>query len=310
MSAPVQNEPAKPTPTWANEELRKYAPRRHQSDGGLPVQDSSPFSPLPSHLVARQNALTATPSVTDLVDEEFRRGLLSAKLDPVVMPLPPVDSDRTSRLGAIVRIGAAIGIAASVAMMVANVVTLDDGGSERSRKSPIMPAAVLESLAQIDPAEAKMAQEDPPATAAIIASASPDAGPRPWPPTSSAAAATAAPAPAALAASNPVPAASSVPPRPTMPLPREEVESLMKRGRDLLSAGDVASARLILTRLSDAGHADASFLLARTYDPIELTKLRLLGAVPDPARARTWYLKAAEQGSPEASRRVQQSAVR
>ena len=79
---------------------------------------------------------------------------------------------------------------------------------------------------------------------------------------------------------------------------------LMKRGRNLLAAGDVASARLILTRLSDAGIAEASLLLARTYDPTELTKSRILGAVPDAAKARIWYLRAADQGSPEASRRI------
>jgi TPR repeat protein len=84
----------------------------------------------------------------------------------------------------------------------------------------------------------------------------------------------------------------------------------MKRGRDLIAAGDVASARLILTRLSDSGSAEASLLLARTYDPAELAKSRLLGAVADVAKARSWYLRAAEQGSPEASRRIQQSAAR
>ena len=78
----------------------------------------------------------------------------------------------------------------------------------------------------------------------------------------------------------------------------------------MLTAGDVASARLILTRLSDAGNAEASLLLARTYDPVELARSRLVGAVPDLAKARTWYLKAAEQGSAEAGRRIQQSAAR
>ena len=44
----------------------------------------------------------------------------------------------------------------------------------------------------------------------------------------------------------------------------------MKRGRSLLAAGDIPSARLILTRLADNGEAEASLLLAGTFDPAEL----------------------------------------
>ncbi|WP_257168659.1 sel1 repeat family protein [Bradyrhizobium sp. SRS-191] len=301
MSAPVENDPAKPAPPWASEELRKYAPRRHQPDNGAVAQDVPEEGPrLPHHLIARSSFLPARTPAIDLDDEEQRRAW-SAKLDPVVMPLPPEDTDKASRLGGLIKIGAAIGVAASVAMIVANAISFDNGASTSVGKSPIMPSTVLESLAQIDPAEAKVAQDDPPQTvAALAAPSATDVVTRAWP------SAPQSPPPAAVA-----PAVSSLPPalppapsRPTVPLPRDEVDALMKRGRDLLAAGDVASARLILTRLSDAGIADASLLLARTYDPAELTKSRLLGAVPDAAKARTWYLKAAEQGSPEASRRI------
>ncbi|UFZ04233.1 sel1 repeat family protein [Bradyrhizobium ontarionense] len=306
MSAPVQNDPAKPTPPWATEELRKYAPRRHQAQGG-PATYDQPLddSHLPHHLLARPNTMPAQPAANG-DDDELPRGLWSSKLDPVVMPLPPEDTDRSSRLGGIIKIGAAIGIAASVAMIVVNMVTFEDHGATQGGPSQMMPSTVLESLAQIDPAEAKVAQEDPPQTvASIMVPTSTDVATRALAPS------PASPAPAlsgASAFSNPAPAASTASPRPTVPLPRDEVSSLMKRGRDLLAAGDVASARLILTRLSDAGSAEASLLLARTYDPAELTKSRILGAIPDAAKARAWYLKAAEQGSPEASRRI--SAVR
>ena len=310
MSAPGQNESAKPTPPWATEELRRYAPRRHQAEGGATVSDSPSSSvPLPHHLIARQNAMLPHAVSDDFVDDEFRRGLWSSKLDPVVMPLPPEDPDRPSRLRSLIKIGAAIGIAASVAMIVVNMTSFEDGGQAESGRAQIMPTAVLESLAQIDPAEAKVAQEDPPpSTATIMAAATTDIGTRASPSPSSL---SLAPSPmSATAASNPPPAPQAAPQRPTVPLPRDEVDTLMKRGRDLLTAGDVASARLILTRLSDAGNAEASLLLARTYDPVELARSRLVGAVPDLAKARTWYLKAAEQGSAEASRRIQQSAAR
>ncbi|CCE04013.1 sel1 repeat family protein [Bradyrhizobium sp. STM 3809] len=302
MSAPVQNDPDKPAPPWASEELRRYAPRRRQPDAGPALYQSvADDSPLPHHLVARQNSLPARPLAIDFEDEEVRRAW-SAKLDPVVMPLPPDDTDKMSRLGVLIKVGAAVGIAASVAMIVVNTVSFDTGGAAPTGNRSIMPSTVLESLAQIDPAEAKVAQEELPQTVASLAAPSAtDMTSRSWP--------SAPQSPAPMVAAPPAaPAAAAVaPPRPTVPLPREEVDSLMKRGRELLGAGDVASARLILTRLSDAGIADASLLLARTYDPNELTKSRLLGAVPDAAKARAWYLRAAEQGSPEANRRVSAS---
>ncbi|WP_315781753.1 MULTISPECIES: sel1 repeat family protein [unclassified Bradyrhizobium] len=301
MSAPGQNDPAKPTPPWASEELRKYAPRRHQADAGSATHDMpEEGARLPHHLIARPSFLPARPAAVDLDDEEVRR-VWSAKLDPVVMPLPPEDSDKSARLGGLIKIGAAVGIAASVAMIIVNMVPFDNGAAVPGGKSQIMPSTVLESLAQIDPAEAKVAQDDPPQTvASLVAPSSIDVTTRAWP--------SAPPSPAPAAAAPPVasqpPMLPAAPSRPTVSLPRDEVDGLMKRGRDLLAAGDVASARLILTRLSDAGIADASLLLARTYDPVELTKSRLLGAVPDAAKARAWYLRAAEQGSPEASRRI------
>lgn len=301
MSAPDQNDPAKPAPPWANEELRRYAPRRRQTEAGSTTFDPPADGiPLPHHLVSRPSSLPARPAALDLDDEEVHRAW-SAKLDPVVMPLPPEDPDKSLRLSSIIKIGAAVGIAASIAMMVVNMVSFDNGAATPGGKSPIMPTAVLESLAQIDPAEAKVAQEDPPQTVAALAAPSgTELAIRPWPSTPT----SPAPAAAAPAVSPPSAALPMASPRPTVPLPRDEVDALMKRGRDLLAAGDVASARLILTRLSDAGIADASLLLARTYDPAELTKSRLLGAVPDAAKARAWYLRAAEQGSPEASRRI------
>ncbi|XUM22307.1 hypothetical protein ACRAVF_01455 [Bradyrhizobium oligotrophicum S58] len=161
MSAPDQNDPAKPAPPWANEELRRYAPRRRQAEAGPTTFDPpADGMPLPHHLVSRPSSLPARPAALDLDDEEVHRAW-SAKLDPVVMPLPPEDPDKSLRLSSIIKIGAAVGIAASIAMMVVNMVSFENGGPTPGSKSPIMPTAVLESLAQIDPAEAKVAQEDP-----------------------------------------------------------------------------------------------------------------------------------------------------
>jgi len=104
---------------------------------------------------------------------------------------------------------------------------------------------------------------------------------------------------------------NSPPERRTVPaMTRDEILSLLKRGRDLIAAGDVASARLILTRLAESGSAEASLALAGTYDAAVLADLHVVGVRPDPAKARSWYARAAELGSAEASRRLQQSAYR
>ena len=88
-------------------------------------------------------------------------------------------------------------------------------------------------------------------------------------------------------------------------MPQDEVASLLKRGRDLIAAGDIASARLLLTLVAEAGNAEASFALAGTFDPEVLARLPAIGVRADPAKARAWYGRAAEQGSQEARQRLQ-----
>ena len=101
------------------------------------------------------------------------------------------------------------------------------------------------------------------------------------------------------------PAAVLPEPRAVVSLSSDEVASMLKRGRELLAAGDIASGRLMLTHVAEAGNAEASFLLAGTYDAAMLAKLRVVGVQPDSAKARSWYAKAAEQGSLEARQRLQ-----
>jgi hypothetical protein len=83
-----------------------------------------------------------------------------------------------------------------------------------------------------------------------------------------------------------------------------EVERLIKRGEDYLAQGDLAAARLILTRAAEARDPRAAYSLAATYDPAVHKQLQVVGLKSDIARARAWYEKAAEYGSPEASRRL------
>lgn len=260
--------------------------------------------------------------------EETRRGIWAPALGPVFMPLPPQEkASGWFGLGAVVAVGSAVGIAAGLAFVVMNALQLpsisgstasSDALTKVQSRAPVS-TAVLGSLAQVSSAEAKVAPSEvvSPPTSAVLSAVQANADlaaqpPAPVAPTATAAINVASASPAETVA----PAAASAPPpppppaRPAVSLARDEVETLMRRGRYLLAAGDIASARLILTHLADSGEADAAFLLAGTYDAAELAKAHFVGAVPDAAKARAWYARAAEQGSQEASRRLQQSALR
>ena len=79
---------------------------------------------------------------------------------------------------------------------------------------------------------------------------------------------------------------------PANQLKREAIADLVKRGRELIAAGKIRDARLLLKRAADAGDASAAFALGTTYDPAELKKLGAPDTDPDIAEARAWYQKA------------------
>jgi hypothetical protein len=87
-------------------------------------------------------------------------------------------------------------------------------------------------------------------------------------------------------------------------LDADELATLMKRAKGLIDIGDVPAARLLLERTADAHEASAALLLAQTYDPAVLGGLDQRSLTADPDRARVWYRKAAEFGSPDAQRRL------
>jgi hypothetical protein len=71
---------------------------------------------------------------------------------------------------------------------------------------------------------------------------------------------------------------------------------LVHRGSGLLQQGDFAAARLFFERAAAQGHAAAMRLLAETFDPIEVQRLRIPGSARDKHRAIEWYRRAAEAG--------------
>jgi len=82
--------------------------------------------------------------------------------------------------------------------------------------------------------------------------------------------------------------------------------TLMQRAKALLATGDIPAARLLLERAADAPDANAALMLAQTYDPDVLGTSDVRNIIPEPAKARAWYQKAAELGSSDAQRRLAQ----
>lgn len=113
-------------------------------------------------------------------------------------------------------------------------------------------------------------------------------------------------APAETPVQRPAPATASRP--PVQPMDPEEIGRLIKRGQQLLQAGDIAPARLMLQRAAVGGSGQAAFLLGGTYDPEVLRDLGVLGFAPNPTMAREWYQRAAELGVTEAKRRLDRLA--
>jgi hypothetical protein len=84
-----------------------------------------------------------------------------------------------------------------------------------------------------------------------------------------------------------------------LPTKQKGVADLVKRGRKLLDAGKIGDARVLLRIAAEANDATAAFVLATTYDPTVLEKLKGHDSDPDVAIARAWYQKAADLRSSE-----------
>ena len=68
----------------------------------------------------------------------------------------------------------------------------------------------------------------------------------------------------------------------------------------MLATGDVSAARLMYQRAAGSNSAQGALAMGRTYDPRFLTQIGARGIAADPKQAVTWYLRAADLGSPEA----------
>jgi len=123
-----------------------------------------------------------------------------------------------------------------------------------------------------------------------------------------------APPPARARTATPEPqqqGAGFVAPIPRLsPEERERALGLHAKGLEQLERGNVFAARKFFERAAEAGLAQGAVAAAGTYDPDELSKLRVVGLQPDVEAARKWYEKARELGASEAGERLRRLGSR
>ena len=83
------------------------------------------------------------------------------------------------------------------------------------------------------------------------------------------------------------------------------VEALEGRGFTRRSAHwRRAQARQFFLRAAQMGLARGALMMAATYDPRELTRMRSVSVQPNVAEARKWYMRAVELGASEAAHKL------
>jgi hypothetical protein len=343
MSSPIHDDRDKRAmyvPPWARDELRDEETRRIHAEIVAAAERLKPPAP-PAQPAPPKPQRVAPPPVTDFpmrsdrsmsmlpsapaeapfdVESAMRDTWEPPAHDPVGGPPQPKMSGLNWSV--VSRLAGAGGFAAIVALFVIGVIPLPSIDISLSRDTKDANAAAP-SGSTATGSSRQLAAIPPPAPKPVApaAPAAPAAAPQPvaaLPPTQAVAPnpVSAFPAPAAPSVTEP---ALPPPPKPAAGLPearvldymsREEIDGLVKRGQDLLAIGDISGGRLLLTRAAEAGDARASFALAGTYDAAVVATLGAVGAFPDAVKARSWYMKAVEQGSTEAARRLEQPHLR
>jgi hypothetical protein len=98
--------------------------------------------------------------------------------------------------------------------------------------------------------------------------------------------------------------------KPERELDAETIKLLLQQGEQFVASGDLVTARQVYRRAAEAGNAAAALALGATYDPVVLAKIGVRGMGADIEKARGWYEKAKEYGSPDAPRRLEMLANR
>ena len=88
------------------------------------------------------------------------------------------------------------------------------------------------------------------------------------------------------------------------PAEQETAEKLVARGERDLEQGNIAQARQFFLRAAQTGLAQGALMMAATYDPRELARMRAVSVQPNIAEARKWYMRAVELGAPDAAHKL------
>jgi TPR repeat protein len=111
--------------------------------------------------------------------------------------------------------------------------------------------------------------------------------------------------PVAMTSTTPIPVkAATITTKSIVAIGPEEAEKLYRRAEGLVADGDFAGARLLLERAVEAGHAGAMFMLASTYDPNVLGKVKALGIKGEPEKAKALYQQALAAGITDSNGRL------
>ena len=98
--------------------------------------------------------------------------------------------------------------------------------------------------------------------------------------------------------------AATEPPKAAETQDNAEAAKLIARASALLGQGNIGAARIVLERAAESGNAQASFMLAETYDPVILSAWGTYGTRGEAAKAREHYAKAHTGGIREAKDRL------
>jgi hypothetical protein len=79
------------------------------------------------------------------------------------------------------------------------------------------------------------------------------------------------------------------------PLPKAQLDSMLKRGEALLMSGNITAARLLFKRIVSAGDPRGAIWVGMTYDPDMYARLPVAGMEPDREQAEFWYKKAGQR---------------
>jgi hypothetical protein len=108
--------------------------------------------------------------------------------------------------------------------------------------------------------------------------------------------------------------AEDEPSSPRVPATRaagsQDVRLLLDQGKQFFDVGDLIAARILFLRAANAGDAAAAVAMGATYDPVVLADRGVRGVAADLDKARGWYERAREMGSPEGPRRLEMLANR